>query len=352
VLSLKEALNLGAVTIHEHGEGSVPELTVINQGKKAVLLAVGDVIQGGKQDRVIISDALIPPTPTPVTIQVNCVEAGRWSDGAQGIAFQYGGRGESGLKKVLELKNDQNSTWAKVAELNSNKASRFGRFAAATTSNPVNDASPQSSLEEPQVIGAWGLGSGDGGTGTGLGGGEEPEIRRNRTVYIDFDDLTGLVPPAPSDLMGTADASELAPPTGTYMASLEASPVSENLAPYLEALGPLLDETRTVGFVAALDGTILGAELYGNARLFKGSKKDILRSLSLDALSRPLQITEAPTALSAQKVARFLRSSLAGKEEAVTSTHGSKGRLAAEQGTTFHTYDAHGDLLHTNIYAH
>ena len=399
VLSLKEALNLGAITIHEHGEGSVPELTVVNQGKKTVLLAVGDVVQGGKQDRVIISDVLIPPTPNPVTVQVNCVEAGRWSTGAHGVPFQYGGRGESALKKVLEIDKDQNATWQKVAELNLKKASRIDRVAMANVPTQPNDAyrrptqQPQSDstiLQQIQVLGQGhgigglvidGLGTGGQGTGgLGIGGGatgsagvelqshtDSSNDRRTRIVEIDFDDHTGLIPPVESEiyLLGpneieppsvnetvATQPSELVPPTGTYMASLGASPVSENVEPYMQALGPLLEESQTIGFVAALDGKILGAELYGNARLFKSSKKDILRALSLDALSRPTQKEEDTTALSVEEVAGFLRTSLAGMEEGITSSHGSKGRIAAEKGTTFITYDDNGDLLHTNVYAH
>ena len=86
----------------------MPQLTVVNTGQKPVLLAVGDVVEGGRQDRVIVSDAVIPPTNRPVTVAVNCVEQGRWTQGAEGVAFSYGGRGESGLKKSCKSTRTNN----------------------------------------------------------------------------------------------------------------------------------------------------------------------------------------------------------------------------------------------------
>lgn len=124
-LTLGEALESGALEVKEVDEsGSVPTLLVHNKGRHKVLLFVGDVVTGGKQDRVITEDLVLEPTDEPVAVAVNCVEQGRWS-GSAGIHFGYGGKAEADLIRTLGEK-DQSTTWTKVAELNAQKAKATG----------------------------------------------------------------------------------------------------------------------------------------------------------------------------------------------------------------------------------
>lgn len=119
-VTLADALANGSVTVKEMEGGSVPQLEVKNGSDTAVFLAAGDVVTGGKQDRVLTVDVILPPRTTQA-VAVNCVEHGRWSEGATGTAFGYGGRAESGLKQTLHKDKDQGRTWEKVAELNAAK---------------------------------------------------------------------------------------------------------------------------------------------------------------------------------------------------------------------------------------
>jgi len=121
-LLLKDALAAKTLTVEESGEGSVPTLLVKNTGVKPVLVVAGDVVQGGKQDRVVTSDFVVQADGKPVDIAVNCVEHGRWSAGATGKSFGYGGRGEGSLKKVVQVAKNQSDTWAEVASSNDRKA--------------------------------------------------------------------------------------------------------------------------------------------------------------------------------------------------------------------------------------
>lgn len=121
-LLLKDALAAKTLTVAESGEGSVPTLLVTNTGSKPVLVVAGDVVQGGKQDRVVTSDFVVQADGKPVDIAVNCVEHGRWSAGATGKSFGYGGRGEGSLKKVVQVAKNQSETWAEVAQSNDRKA--------------------------------------------------------------------------------------------------------------------------------------------------------------------------------------------------------------------------------------
>ena len=113
--SLEEAFEARAFTVEEvDSGGSVPHLLVRNHGDQPVLLLAGEVVTGGKQDRVIIEDVVIQPG-TEHRIKVNCVEHGRWSVG--GGSFGYGGHAESVLLRKLAA-NSQSETWAEVARLN------------------------------------------------------------------------------------------------------------------------------------------------------------------------------------------------------------------------------------------
>lgn len=78
-LTLDEALGANALRIEETSEaGSVPELRVLNDGDRAVLLLDGEELVGAKQNRVLNLSILVPPRSS-ITIPVSCVEHGRWS---------------------------------------------------------------------------------------------------------------------------------------------------------------------------------------------------------------------------------------------------------------------------------
>lgn len=59
------------------GDGTVNELTVYNKSQDTIIIISGDVITGGKQDRVIEQNYVIIPG-TIQNIPVFCVEQGRW----------------------------------------------------------------------------------------------------------------------------------------------------------------------------------------------------------------------------------------------------------------------------------
>ncbi len=118
---LRDGLAEKTFTVQESDGGTVPALLVKNTGAKPVLLVAGDVVKGGKQDRVITSDVVVQPGQT-MDVAVNCVEHGRWSAGKTGHSFGYGGRGEGSLKKVVQVAKDQSATWSEVATSNGRKA--------------------------------------------------------------------------------------------------------------------------------------------------------------------------------------------------------------------------------------
>jgi len=77
LLVLDEAMASGKVKIQEVAEGSVNSLTFVNQADHPVFVLAGEVIIGGKQDRIIGRNTLIPAKTTQA-VPVYCVEHGRW----------------------------------------------------------------------------------------------------------------------------------------------------------------------------------------------------------------------------------------------------------------------------------
>ena len=94
-LTLDEGLRSGDVVVTEAGnvqglirrhptpavrsEGAqVNRLVLVNNSKRPLLLLAGEIVTGGKQDRVIGKDRIVPAESDPVDLSVFCVEPGRW----------------------------------------------------------------------------------------------------------------------------------------------------------------------------------------------------------------------------------------------------------------------------------
>lgn len=78
-LVLDEGMKSGKVAVIETADGgTVNELVLENRSSEPLFLLAGEVVIGGKQDRIIGKDTVIPPRTTQ-KIPVFCVEHGRWS---------------------------------------------------------------------------------------------------------------------------------------------------------------------------------------------------------------------------------------------------------------------------------
>ena len=56
----------------------VNRLVLVNNSKRPLLLLAGEIVTGGKQDRVIGKDRIVPAESDPMDLSVFCVEPGRW----------------------------------------------------------------------------------------------------------------------------------------------------------------------------------------------------------------------------------------------------------------------------------
>ena len=86
-LTLQEALAKGSVQVVETGR--VNELQIENTGSEEVFIQAGDIVKGGRQDRVLTVSFVLPPKSGQVPIASFCVEQGRWSARGKEDQFKF-----------------------------------------------------------------------------------------------------------------------------------------------------------------------------------------------------------------------------------------------------------------------
>lgn len=93
------------VTVTEVADATVPTLTITNTGSLPTLVAEGEVLSGGQQDRVVNTSVLVPAT-TNLDVPVSCVEHGRWG-GGRGFSRQarYASRRVRRAKNISVTEN-------------------------------------------------------------------------------------------------------------------------------------------------------------------------------------------------------------------------------------------------------
>jgi len=92
---------------------SVNQLVLINHSKRPLLLLAGELVSGGKQDRIIAKDRIVAPGADPLPLDVFCVEHGRWSAGSQFTAAKT--IVHPSVRENAAVKQKQSEVWASVA---------------------------------------------------------------------------------------------------------------------------------------------------------------------------------------------------------------------------------------------
>ena len=114
-LTLQKAIETGQAVISERGTASTENvhfLRINNKSDLPILVGAGEVILGGRQDRMVTRDTLLWPTGKNQYISVMCVEEDRWSDKEK--KFSYLSYANTGLRKVLQQHANQVLIWKEV----------------------------------------------------------------------------------------------------------------------------------------------------------------------------------------------------------------------------------------------
>jgi len=123
MLSFGKAVQSGKITISERGTASTENvhwLRVNNNTGQPVFVSSGEVVLGGRQDRMITKDTIIESLKGDQYIPVMCVEEGRWSEKEK--KFVYASFANPKLRKVLDQSKNQVLVWKEIyAQLDSSK---------------------------------------------------------------------------------------------------------------------------------------------------------------------------------------------------------------------------------------
>ena len=182
-LTLDEGLRSGDVVVTEYGSvpgllrrhgmpavqrngAEVNRLVLVNNSKRPLLLLAGEIVTGGKQDRVIGKDRIVPPESDPVDLSVFCVEPGRWvatSDRFGTSGKTYGSTVAGGpppgtmmaqpsVRAKAMGEKDQNQVWAEVRKQQSSIASELAASAPAASANEIRSTSSYAHVMENKDV--------------------------------------------------------------------------------------------------------------------------------------------------------------------------------------------------------
>jgi hypothetical protein len=268
-ITLDEGLKAKTVTVREAaGGGEVNKLFIRNKSGKILYILAGEVVLGGQQDRSLGTDTVIPPDEKEVPVTAFCVEHGRWS-----------GKGEFDRSAKA------------VASVDVRVSAQEGAFAAAR---------PAASGQAAGVLGRAGRNVGGGAGEQTLSAGvvaqqeaEPASSGRAAQQRVSNQRSTARSAGAPAMTVGRAQQEvwdkvasknrrfKADSATGTYRGVLEeaAGEVQQSLAPYLKAFEKGLgSDPQMVGVMAAVNGKVITADIFGDPGLFRKLWPKLLRS--------------------------------------------------------------------------
>jgi hypothetical protein len=274
LLTLDEGLRLGSVTVTENGSvqplvrgharprpsgsAEVNRLVLINDSDRPLLLLAGEIVTGGKQDRVIGADRIIPAHSGPVDLSVFCVEPGRWVassnnfDTTKSVAMA-----QPSVRNSAMNDRSQQKVWDNVNESHKQVSETVAVNAAAAPSP-----------------GTSGGGGGGGGRGVGMGGG----IGAGHSGGVSG---------------GTLQTIES---TTSYAKVMAVPEVQEQIKAYVGDYDAALRELKKAGargVVVAVNGRILWADIFSSTELLEKYWQKLVRSYAAEAYTAHAKATPA-----------------------------------------------------------
>lgn len=149
-LTLQEAMERKLVVVQE--TGNVNELSIENVSpQQEVYIQSGDIVKGGRQDRMIAVDFILPAKSGPMPINAFCVESGRWTQRGAEAADHFASSTDSiagkDLKLAAKAQMDQGGVWQQVAANQQKLTNNTGQI----VNSPASASSFQLSLESKPV---------------------------------------------------------------------------------------------------------------------------------------------------------------------------------------------------------
>jgi hypothetical protein len=288
-LTLDEGFKSGEVEVTEAGRAAgllrsrggqvnqprgdeVNTLVLVNHSKRPLLLLAGEIVTGGKQDRIIAKDRIVPADADPIDLSVFCIEPGRWT----GETASFGAAGNGAAKSFMVqpqvreqamAAQDQQKVWDSVhgaiadmaVAAAPQPATRPGTVSETVT---VTASAPTLETESAEVA------------GRGFGTTSYAKAMQNKAVSAKVDEA--------------------------------AAPAIEGR----EQLLAKLREEHAVGVVVAVNGEIIWADLFANTDLLARYWTKLVRSYAAESLAEG----DKHAAPSIEDAQRFLNAPTNGTE--------------------------------------
>jgi hypothetical protein len=199
----------------------VNKVLVINNSGKTLVLIAGEIILGGKQDRIVGHDCIVASTNTPMPIDVFCVEHGRWQD----------------------------------------TTSRGSRSVATGSAGnpPPMPPPPPAFAPADEVMAA-------------------PQVRANAQAKKSQSEVW-------SEVAEKVTKNHVSTSTGTLNSVYGDKRVSTKLTAYQNAIKTRFNDKTIVGAIVAINGKVVSADVFASPQLFQAYQAKLLKSYALEAIS-------------------------------------------------------------------
>jgi hypothetical protein len=134
-ITLDEGIRSGEVVVTEAGHlgglvrgphphmpvstgAQVNQLVLVNNSKHPLILLAGEIVTGGKQDRVVAKDRVVPAESDPVDLGVFCVEPGRWTGVSDNFSTMKSQMAQPSVRSRAMVAQDQQQVWNSVGAAN------------------------------------------------------------------------------------------------------------------------------------------------------------------------------------------------------------------------------------------
>jgi hypothetical protein len=299
-LTLDDGLRSGEVVVTEYGNirglvrrpnvpvieqqsARVNQLVLVNNSKRPLLLLAGEIVAGGKQDRVIGTDRIVPAESDPIDLSVFCVEPGRWvasSDrfGTSGATYGSsravagGGNGvapspsassgtlmaQPSVRAKAMGDKDQAQVWAEVNKQKQSMASEVVTVEEAPASPEVGSAASQINSTSSYAV-----------------------VMENKTVKQEVDKI--------------------------------AKPIEQNY----QSLIKQLRDRHAVGVVVAVNGRVIWSDVFASTELLEKYWPKLVRSYASEAV-----VTRTKGARATMSEAQAFLENMQGRRETIESEPG------------------------------
>jgi hypothetical protein len=149
-VTLEQALKDEKVIVSE--TGNVGKLAISSTyTEEYVFIQAGDIVRGGKQDRTLSTDLIVPPDVKNMPLQSFCVESGRWrargSEKVDKFSLSTNQVASRQLRIATRYQESQQQVWSGVADLQDKLADNVGK----NVQSPESSSSLELTLENKDV---------------------------------------------------------------------------------------------------------------------------------------------------------------------------------------------------------